>query len=220
MYLYLYGPHVRLLRMPFNVTPGPLALFAFVASITPGPNNLLLMRSGAQFGVRRSIPHLVGIHLGFQGLLLLCWLGLGAVLLAMPAAFTALRWACFGYLLWLALLILRDTRRESAQRVASTDSHTARPIRLTEAKAFQLINAKAWMMTVTLASAFYGTARPTLPDIGIAALVCLAIGVPSMLMWNVWGAAIEHVLKRPVAHRAFQVVMALLVLGTAVWMLF
>jgi len=204
--------------MPFNVTLGPLALFAFVASITPGPNNLLLMRSGARFGVRRSIPHLVGIHLGFQGLLLLCWLGLGAILLAMPAAFAVLRWACFAYLMWLAFLIVRDTPRASSERTRPA-GHAARPMRMTEAMAFQLINAKAWMMTVTIAGAFYGTARPTLLDISIAALVCCAIGLPSMLMWNVWGAAIEHVLKRQFAHRVFHVVMALLVLGTAVWML-
>jgi threonine/homoserine/homoserine lactone efflux protein len=207
--------------MALNLTIGPMALFVLVASITPGPNNLLLMRSGARFGVRRSLPHLVGIQVGFQGLLLLCWLGVGAVLLALPAAFTVLRWACFAYLLWLAALILREAIvfRGGTANPAPT-AHVARPMGWFEATTFQLINAKAWMMTITVASAFYGSQQPTLLDIGVAALICSAIGTPSMLMWNAWGAAIEHVLTRPAARRAFNVVMALLVVATAVWMLF
>ncbi len=206
-----------------NLTIGPMALFAFVASITPGPNNLLLMRSGARFGVRRSVPHIIGIQVGFQALLLLCWLGVGAVLLALPAAFTVLRWACFAYLLWLAAIILREALAKPANAGVSSAqpaTHATRPMSWFEATAFQVINAKAWMMTITVATAFYGAAQPTLLDIGIAALICSAIGFPSMLVWNAWGAAIEHVLKRPAARRAFNVAMALLVLATAVWMLF
>ena len=200
VYLYFHWLRGRLSRMPLNLTLGPLALFTFVASITPGPNNLLLLRSGARFGVRRSVPHMVGIQLGFQGLLLLSWLGLGALLLALPAGFTVLRWACFAYLLWLALLILREALAESAAPATAPGAprtHVVRPMGLLEAMGFQLINAKAWMMTVTVASAFHGTARPTVRDIAVAALVCLCIGAPSMLAWNAWGAAIEHVLKRP-----------------------
>jgi threonine/homoserine/homoserine lactone efflux protein len=206
--------------MALNLTIGPMALFALVASITPGPNNLLLMRSGARFGVRRSLPHLVGIQVGFQGLLLLCWLGVGAVLLAVPAAFTILRWACFAYLLWLAAMILREAVARGGPANPAQAAHVARPMGWREATTFQLINAKAWMMTITVASAFYGNQQPTLLDIGVAALICSAIGTPSMLVWNAWGAAIEPVLKRPAAYRAFNVVMALLVVATAVWMLF
>jgi threonine/homoserine/homoserine lactone efflux protein len=208
--------------MPLNLTLGPLALFAFVASITPGPNNLLLLRSGARFGVRRSVPHLVGIQLGFQGLLLLSWLGVGAMLLALPAGFSVLRWACFAYLLWLAVLILREALTETtphATRPARQLPQAPRPMGLLQAMGFQLINAKAWMMTVTVASAFYGAARPGARDIALAGLVCLCIGATCSLAWNAWGAAIEHVLKRPAARRAFHGAMAVLVLATAVWML-
>ena len=212
--------------MPLNLTLGPMALFTLVASITPGPNNLLLMRSGATFGIRRSAGHMLGIQLGCVGLLLLSHLGVGALLLTLPAAFTVLRWACFGYLLWLAWAILRDARaaaapsREAAPASPAHASHAARPMSFIEGVLFQLINAKAWMMTVTIASAFHGTTEPSLADLAVTALVCLAIGAPSMLVWNIWGAAIEHVLKRPAARRAFNYLMALLVAATAVWMLF
>lgn len=209
--------------MPLNITLGPLALFIFVASITPGPNNLLLMRSGARFGVARSVPHMAGVQVGFQGLLLLSHLGVGALLLTLPAGFTVLRWACFAYLLWLALAIVRDAKAAGTPASPAPQghaSHAAKPMSFIEGVLFQLINAKAWMMTVTVASAFYGNAEPTMPDLVVAGLVCLAIGAPSMLVWNVWGAAIEHVLKRPAARRAFNYLMAVLVAATAVWMLF
>lgn len=210
--------------MALNVTLGPLLLFILVASVTPGPNNLLLMRSGARFGVARSVPHMVGVQVGFQGLLLLAHLGVGALLLALPGGFTALRWACFAYLLWLTLAIVRDARAEAATAAAKPSaehpSHAAKPMRWFEATMFQLINAKAWMMAVTAVSAFYGTAQPTFQDLAVVALVCVSIGAPSMLVWNIWGAAIEHVLKRPAARRAFNYAMAALVAATAVWMLF
>jgi threonine/homoserine/homoserine lactone efflux protein len=213
--------------MPLNLTLGPLALFAFVASVTPGPNNLLLMRSGARFGVAASVPHLVGIQVGFQGLLWLSHLGVGALLLALPAAFTVLRWACFGYLLYLAFVIWRDAARSGEpQPAADTAAHetvaapAARPMSWLEATLFQLINAKAWMMTVTVATAFYDGAEPTTLDLAVASVVCCAIGIPSMLVWNVWGASIDRVLKQPRYRRLFNYAMALLVLATAVWMLF
>lgn len=208
--------------MLLNLTIGPLALFALVASITPGPNNLLLMRSGARFGVRRSLLHLAGVQAGFVGLLVLAHLGIGAMLLALPAGFEALRWACFAYLLWLAVMILRDARRSAGASTAASGPVSAapRPMNWLEGVMFQFVNPKAWMMAATVASAFYGGATPTGADLAAAALVCLLIGGPSMLVWTVWGAAIDHVLKRPAARRLFNYAMAALVVATAVWMLF
>jgi threonine/homoserine/homoserine lactone efflux protein len=198
-----------------NLTIGPLALFAFVASITPGPNNLLLMRSGASFGIRRSLSHLLGVELGFIGLVLLGHLGIGALLLALPGAFTVLRWACSAYLLWLAWLILRDSR----PRPAGAVSTSGRPLRLSEGLMFQLINPKAWMMAITVASAFYGSVTPTAADLAVAIAISILIGTPCMLIWTIWGASIDHVLKQPRARALFGYIMAVLVAGTAFWML-
>lgn len=203
-------------RMALNLTIGALALFALVASITPGPNNLLLMRSGAMFGVRRSLLHVAGVEAGFVGLVVLAHLGIGALLLALPGAFALLRWACFAYLLWLAVVILRDARPRPA---AGSTAAAPRPMSFAEALLFQLVNPKAWMMAVTVASAFYGDAAPTHLDLAAAAAISIAVGTPCMLVWTAWGAAIDHVLKRPAARRAFSYAMALLVVATAVWML-
>ncbi|MET0291119.1 MAG: LysE family transporter, partial [Steroidobacteraceae bacterium] len=79
-----------------------LVLFVLASSITPGPNNLLLMRSGARFGFAPTGPHILGIAIGMVGLTLLSHLGIASLVLAVPEALTVLRWACFGYLLWLA----------------------------------------------------------------------------------------------------------------------
>jgi threonine/homoserine/homoserine lactone efflux protein len=204
--------------MQLNLVVGPLALFTLVASITPGPNNLLLMRSGARFGIRRSSRHMLGIQAGIVLLIVLSHLGVGALLLAVPAAMTLLHWASFAYLLWLALVILRDARRGSGTAVAHTGA-TARPMKFLQALSFQLINPKAWMMAVTTVSAFYGGVAPTWLDLAAATLVCTVIGSNSMLVWTIWGAAIDRLLTQPRARRMFGYCMAALVLATAIWML-
>jgi threonine/homoserine/homoserine lactone efflux protein len=200
-----------------SLTIGPLALFAFVASITPGPNNLLLMRSGAMFGVRRSLLHLFGVQAGFVALIMLSHIGAAALLLALPSAFAVLRWACAGYLLWLAWLILRDARPRARSGAATPTA--SRPMRFVEGLVFQLINPKAWMMAVTVASAFYGGMAPSRFDLATATLICMVIGGPSMLVWTLWGASIDRVLHQPRARQWFSYAMALVVAGTAVWML-
>jgi threonine/homoserine/homoserine lactone efflux protein len=200
-----------------NLTAGPLALFALVASITPGPNNLLLMRSGAAFGIRRSVWHLAGVQIGFAGLVLLSHVGIGAMLLAIPGLFPLLRWACFGYLLWLAWIILRDTRPAGGD--AAKASHAARPMSCVEAILFQLINPKAWMMAITVATAFYGEHIPHALDLATAIAVCLPIGATCMLIWTLWGASIDHVLKQPRARQLYRYGMATAVALTALWML-
>lgn len=205
--------------MQLNLAVGPLALFALVASITPGPNNFLLMRSGARFGVRRSTSHMLGIQAGFFGLLLLSHLGVGALLLAVPFAMNLLRWGCFGYLLWLALVILRDARLETAAANPDATPPTAHPLTFVQAVLFQLINPKAWMMTITAVSGFYGAAAPSWLDLAVMAIICTSIGSTSMLIWTVWGAGIDRLLREPRARQIFGYSMAALVVATAVWML-
>ncbi|MEO8314020.1 MAG: LysE family translocator [Pseudomonadota bacterium] len=206
--------------MPLNFTIGPLVLFTLVAAITPGPNNLLLMRSGARFGVRRSTSHMLGIQVGFFGLLVMSHLGVGTLLRALPFAMQLLRWGCFGYLLWLAYAILHDARSETAaakRPIAMEQS--ARPMTLIEAMLFQLVNPKAWMMTITVVSGFYGDKTPTWLDLAVIALICVSIGTTSMLIWNIWGAAINSLLTQPRARQIFGYSMAALVVATAIWML-
>ena len=88
-----------------------------------------------------------------------------------------------------------------------------------EAVLFQLINPKAWMMAITVASAFYGEVAPQALDLAAAIAVCFPIGGACMLIWTVWGASIDHVLRRPLARQLYSYAMAFTVALTAVWML-
>ena len=214
MYLYSMALSAQPSCMAAELNLASLALFSFVSYMTPGPNNLLLMRSGARFGVRPTSPHVLGIEAGMVGLVLLAHLGLGALLLALPSAFTVLRWACFAYLMWLAWIVLRDTGRS-----AEDGTSTAKPMSAGSAALFQVVNPKAWMMAVTGISAFTTSGVMTASGLVTVIVVFIAIGTPCMFVWALWGAAINRVLRRPGARRAFNIVMSAVVVVTALLML-
>ena len=124
-----------------------LALFCFAASITPGPNNAMLLASGANFGLRATLPHLAGVVLGFALLILVIGAGLGALFAAYPPLHTALKIVGGAYLLWLAARIA--TAKGMAGREAG-----GRPITFFEAAAFQWVNPKAYAMAVGAVAAY------------------------------------------------------------------
>jgi threonine/homoserine/homoserine lactone efflux protein len=196
--------------MPADLNLPSLTLFAFASSITPGPNNLLLMRSGARFGVGPTGPHVLGVEAGMTGLVLLSHLGIGTVLLALPGAFAVLRWLCFAYLMWLAWQVLRDVRRSPDEGTGG-----ARPMSLSGAALFQLVNPKAWMMAITGITAFSTSGELTVGGLATVIAVFIAIGTPCMFVWTLWGAAIHRVLRHPLAHRTFNVAMSGVVVVTA-----
>ena len=119
-----------------------LLLFAFTTSITPGPNNMMLFTSGVNFGFRRTIPHMLGIGVGFFVLLIAVGLGLGALLHTVPLLYTALKFAGGAYLVWIAWKI--GTSRSLSERESG-----AQPMSFISAAAFQWVNPKAWVMAVT-----------------------------------------------------------------------
>jgi threonine/homoserine/homoserine lactone efflux protein len=187
-----------------------LTLFAFVTSITPGPNNLMLLASGVNFGFRRTIPHMLGIGIGFAVMLLGVGLGLGALLAAYPAVYQALRVASIAYMLWLAWKIANS----GPVTAKDGDAH-ARPMTLLQAALFQWINPKAWAMALT------GTAAYTVPSnylatLAIMVVVFALINLPSVSVWTVFGVALRRVLQDPVRVRIFNAAMALL-LVTSIW---
>jgi threonine/homoserine/homoserine lactone efflux protein len=196
----------------------PLALFAVAASITPGPNNLLVMRSGARHGLRPTWPHIVGIEIGFGCLIVLCYAGVGALLLALPLAAQILQWLAVAYLLWLALGMLREKVDDDAPGGAPERTR-ARPMSLVEAMLFQIVNPKAWMMAVTGVSAFGTNDSLTALDLLVVLAVFLGVGFPSVSIWAAWGAVIHRVLHRPAARRAFNWTMAVLIVLSALLML-
>jgi threonine/homoserine/homoserine lactone efflux protein len=191
-----------------------LAAFAFVMSITPGPNNLMLLASGARFGLRRTLPHILGITGGFAALLVVAWAGAAALLLQWPAALRILTILSAAYLLWLGWALLRAAPPSSAAVDAG-----ARPMSLLEAAAFQFVNPKGWSMAVAAVAI---TADAGLaPALALLALVAVgsAINLPCVLVWAVFGASLRRALERRWAYRAFALGMAATIVATALWML-
>ena len=124
-----------------------LSVFAFVSSITPGPNNLMLMASGANFGFTRSIPHMLGIGIGFTVMVVLVGLGLIQIFDTVPYSYTALKIFSVLYMSWLAWKIANAAAPEGGQAGGT-------PLTFLQAAAFQWVNPKAWAMALTAITAY------------------------------------------------------------------
>jgi len=189
-----------------------LACFTFVASITPGPNNLMLAASGIGFGLRRTIPAMLGVWAGFLVLVLACGLGIGALLMQTPGAGTGLKVLGSGYLVYLAWLLRGNV---------ATDAGVARsrPMSFAAAAAFQFANPKAWLMGVTAASVFLPSIGGDWAALGLLCLVVCSVNIPCITSWAVLGATIRSRLDDPRWQRRFSAVMVVLTLyaAAAIW---
>lgn len=183
-----------------------LALFALVSSITPGPNNLMLASSGLNFGVRRTLPHILGISLGVAAMLVLVGLGLSTVFQTWPVLYTILKFAGGAYLLYLAYRI-------GTAGPVKTGESRGKPFTFLQAAAFQWINPKAWIMSIGII-ATYTPQDNFYVNLAVAALVCTLVNLPSITLWAAFGSALSHVLRAPRAVRAFNVSMALLLVAS------
>ncbi|MEO1483091.1 MAG: LysE family translocator [Myxococcota bacterium] len=191
-----------------NDTVLALALFALVASITPGPNNLMLLASGTNYGFRRTVPHLLGVNIGFTLMLILVGTGVMQIFRVFPPAFLVLKVFAFAYLLYLAYRIATAT-----PGFDSTEPDARRPFSFLEAALFQWVNPKAWTMALTANTTF--AAEPgSATGIALVAAVFMVMNLPSISLWAVVGVYIRALLARPALARAFNVVAAALLLGS------
>lgn len=206
-----YRRHSVMLTLTFPIASS-LALFALVSSITPGPNNAMLLASGLNFGFRASLPHAAGVLVGFLGLIAVCGLGLGGVFQTFPVLHAVLKWGGAAYLLYLAFKIA-TSREIGAGKVGS------RPMTFLQAVAFQGINPKGWAMALGTA-ATYLPARYTLADLSLGVLIVGTLSVPCILVWMGSGVAMRRVLNRPGVLRAFNLAMGALLALSLVPLLF
>ncbi len=179
--------------------------FAFVATVTPGPNNLMLMASGANFGFRRSLPHMVGIAGGVAVMTLLVGTGLMALFEAVPLLESALRVLSVGYLLWLAVRIA--TAAPVADRTGD-----ARPLTALQAAAFQWVNPKAWAIALSAIS-LYAPDR-SLVSVALVAAAFTLVCFPAISLWTWAGTVLRRWLTGGARLRAFNVTMALLLVAS------
>ncbi|MBK9522466.1 MAG: LysE family translocator [Rhodocyclaceae bacterium] len=167
------------------------SLFAFVTSVTPGPNNLMLLASGVNFGFRRTIPHIFGISTGFLVLVLAVGFGLGEVFIRVPIAYQILKWVGAAYLLYLAWNIANSgpPGEGSGEQVSC-----AKPMSFWGAAAFQWVNPKAWVMAIGA----FSTYAPTMTSVTIVVLIAVifvVVNAPSVSVWALFGSRMRRFLQ-------------------------
>lgn len=190
--------------MNYDLISG-LVTFAFVSSITPGPNNLMLMASGANFGFWRTVPHMLGIALGFTLMVFLVGLGLAQVFDAYPVLHHILKLLSVLYMAWLAWKIANAAPPKEGEA-------TGTPMTFLQAAAFQWVNPKAWAMALT-AVTVYALGTSILAVAAVAATFGL-VNAPSVSTWTLLGQQMRRFLTNPARLRAFNWTMAALLMAS------
>jgi threonine/homoserine/homoserine lactone efflux protein len=178
-----------------------VAIFSFVTAVSPGPNNTFLLSSGANFGLRKSLPYLSGIMVGLIGMMTAMATGLGIIFTTLPLLYQILKWVGFAYIVWLAYLIIRSTSK--------SETGQAQYIGFWKATTFQFVNPKAWVVI----GSFMATMVPVGSGFLASAFVCLVFLVftyPGALLWAVAGQVLKDWLSKPSRRKIFNIASAIL----------
>jgi threonine/homoserine/homoserine lactone efflux protein len=183
--------------------------FAIVVAGTPGPSNALLTATGANVGVVRGLPAVVGVAAGMAMLMFVVVFGLGTIILQNPVVLTTVKWVGAAVLLWLAWKI-------GTSRGSSLD-HNTRPIGFLGAAAFQWINPKSWLACTSAAATYLDQSRGgAQAQAAMLALIFVLAALPCCFVWLAFGAAVQRALSTERAQRTFNVLMGVLLAGSVV----
>lgn len=190
--------------------------FALAMSATPGPNNAMVAASGANFGIARTLPHILGVSIGFPAMFAAIAFGLGGVLRPHPGILVALHWIGAAYLLWLAWRVANAR----PLRAGAASASGGRPLRFGEAALFQWANPKAWLIAMSAVAA-YATAGDHVAPLQVAVMTALflLICIPSTMLWTSIGAGTARLLRTERQLRLFNLGMALLLVASLAGML-
>ena len=181
-------------------------VFSFATSITPGPNNIMLLSSGLTFGYKKTIPHLLGVVIGFPLMALLVGLGLGKIFESYPTILTMLKIVGTVYLLWLAWKIANSTPSFNENANNST------PLKFMPIVLFQWVNPKNWIKIITAMSVYVDSAENALSQILVITIVFLSTVIVSANTWTLGGVALKRFIKNKKAIRVFNISMAILLI--------
>ncbi|MCJ8270331.1 MAG: LysE family translocator [Psychrosphaera sp.] len=186
-----------------------LILFATSASVTPGPNNIMMMTSGLNFGVKKSLPHLFGICVGFPLMIIVVGMGFSVVFQRWPIVHEVIKIVSVFYLLYLAWKI-------ATSAPTNLESEKKNPISFIQAALFQWINPKAWVMATGAISAYTSLSSSFFTQVLIIALVFFVLAFPCVGVWLMGGVGLKRFLQRPNYQRVFNVSMAVLLAASIV----
>lgn len=192
-----------------------LATFAFVATVTPGPNNLMVMSSTMLFGIKKTLPHMVGIQFGFSAMMVAAVLGVGSILVRHPEAQQFVKWAGAAWFCWLGLTYMKEAFRkaESDYTLERGKKVSSRPLRFVEAALFQIANPKALALVLSSSGLYVEIADTMAARAAIMVAVFVLIGTPCSFFWMMLGQSLRRSMEREVVRRAVNLVMALLIFG-------
>ena len=193
---------------------GSVFAFALAMAATPGPNNAMVAASGARFGVLRTVPHVLGITLGFPVMVLAVAIGAGQMLAANPWLHTMLRWVGAAYIFWLAWTIARPHHAAEPGR-----QEGRRPLGLLPAALFQWVNPKAWIIAVSAVVTYTGDGAPLAQTLVMAGIFGIAT-LPAVLFWTAVGAGAAKLLRSEIALRRFDLFMAALLVASLIPIVF
>lgn len=179
--------------------------FAFSTTITPGPNNVMIMSSGMNYGVKASVPHWLGICLGFPLMVLLVGLGFGVVFERYPHLHQLIKVLGVAYLIWLAWKI-------ASAEPTSIEQGKSKPFSFIQAALFQWINGKAWVMASSAVAAFTVVGGVYWIDVSVITLAFLLVAFPCVGLWLVFGAALRSLLTKAIFQRVFNISMGVILL--------
>lgn len=177
--------------------------YSLITSITPGPNNFMLLASGINYGFVKTIPHMIGVSAGFFIMLIAVGFGLGALLLAFPKAYLVMKILGGGYLLYLAWKIAMSRSMSHEGQVSK------KPMTFIGAAAFQWINPKAWVMALT-GMAIYAHAQYPLFSVVFVSMIFALVNLPCVAIWAAFGVALRRFLSSPVHLKWFNIGMGIL----------
>ncbi len=184
-----------------------ILLFAFTATITPGPNNVMIMTSGVNYGVRRSLPHFLGICLGFPVMVILVGMGIGTVFERFPVVHEVIKLAGIVYLLYLSWRIATSSP-------VSLDGGEGKPLTFWQAVLFQWVNPKAWVMVTGAVAAFTSVSQGIYVQVLLITSAFSLAVFPCVAMWMTFGLGLKRLLKAPSHQRIFNISMAVLLVSS------
>lgn len=183
--------------------------FAITACVTPGPNNAMIMASGLNYGIRRSLPHYFGICLGFPAMVVAVGLGIATLFETYPVLHVILKLVGAAYLSYLAYRI-------ATAPVASMSARAGKPFSFIQAVAFQWVNPKAWVLAIGATVTYTVIADSYVVQVLILAGIFLVFGAPCILLWLWFGASLKSILQDPRAVRIFNISMAVLLMASLI----
>lgn len=190
-----------------------IATFTVSSTMTPGPNNIMLLSSGLTFGYRRTIPHILGVILGFSLMVLLVGLGFGIVFEKFPIVLKVLKVIGIAYLFWMAFKI-------ATSKGSMKIKEKSKPFTFIQAALFQWVNPKGWIMSITAISIFVTSKEDSITQVLIISLIFLLSGMLSTNTWAIGGVALKRFIKDERHVRKFNIVMSILLVASVIPFIF